>query len=81
MIRPYETVELEKGKSSIGNALDQDRRCGDRLHLCSPIGWNAGGILGSDCHTRGHAINLRCDAHNIRRAHRGQRTGGIARSN
>ena len=74
----YENLELEKGEFAIDNALDQDRSCGDRLRLRSPIDWNAGGILGGDCHTRCDAVNLRRDSHMIRRAYRGQRAGRIA---
>src|SRR5215831_570606 len=62
----YETLELEKGESPVRNALDQDRRCGDRLHLCSPIDWITGSILGCDCHARCDAIHLGHNAFSLR---------------
>jgi hypothetical protein len=76
----HEALELEKGKSPIGDALDQDRSCSDRLSLCSPTDRNAGGILGGDFHARCDAINFRRDSHTIRRAHCRYRAWRIARS-
>src|SRR5205807_10179773 len=53
----YETLELEKGKSSFGSALHPDCGCGDRVGVRSAAHWNAGGILGGDCHTCSDAID------------------------
>jgi hypothetical protein len=66
MIRPCEALELETGKSPVGNALNPDCRCGDLVAVRSAADWHAGGILGGDCHTRGDAINFGFDAHNVR---------------
>jgi len=79
MIPPYETLELEKGKSPIGSALHPDCGCSDSLGVRSAPDWNAGGILGGDCHTRGDVINPGRNAHIIDRADRRQRVGCIAR--
>ena len=76
----YETLELEKGKSSFGSALHPDCGCGDRVGVRSAAHWNAGGILGGDCHTCSDAIDPGRNAHVVHRAHRRQRIGRIARS-
>ena len=54
-----------------------DYGCGDPVAVRAQLI----GILGGDCQPRGDAIDLRCDAHNIRRTHRRQRLGRFARSN